>query len=207
MNLSLLAEAVRVYRAEGAVGDFAGLKVAALAPRDEQPRLAEVQVLNDALYEPIDRAGLASLPAATLGGAYARFLDRHGLNEFNFSGKYREHFELYPVFLRYIRAHDLFHVVLGFDTSLPGELGVYSFAAHQGVLPSIRRAYRFAQVAYRFAAPLSWSELRRADERGRRAAGEASQPLIACPFEDWFERPLAEVREDLGLEASTASGP
>ena len=105
---------------------------------------------------------------------------------------------LNPVAVRYPLLHDAFHVLLGFDTGLPGELGVWSFVGAQRYTPTFRHVATIARFSYALAAPSSAAALRQARLRGERM-GRAAPCLIAQPIEAWWAAPLLQVRQRLGL--------
>ena len=100
--------------------------------------------------------------------------------------------------VRYPLFHDAFHVLLGFDTSLPGELGVWSFVAAQRYSRAYDRAGRWGRLVYPLVAPRQRGALRAAAERGRRLAAIAPC-LIAEPLDRYWGEPLTAVRARFGL--------
>ena len=55
--------------------------------------------------------------------------------------------------LRYVVTHDIFHVLLDFDTSYAGEIGVLAFAAAQNYSKSLKISFWFAKILYPIIAP------------------------------------------------------
>ncbi len=100
--------------------------------------------------------------------------------------------------LRYAVTHDIFHVLLGFDTSYAGEIGVLAFAAEQNYSSSLKVSLSLATVLYPVVAPSQIKEifahLRKGQELGKKA-----EFLLEFRFEDYWERPLSEVKGMLGL--------
>jgi ubiquinone biosynthesis protein Coq4 len=198
----LLAQAIRCFRA-GRLGDAAAYKSAALvaeAPPDLDARLMQLET-------PLPRivlAELRNLPAGSFGHAYARFMDEHRLTPLTISAPVAEELgRHHRLAVRYLLLHDAFHVLLGFDTRLPGELGVWSFVAAQGYSPTYRRAAAAARWLYALMAPTEWRALRAARRRGLALAREA-ECLIAQPIERHWRDGLDEVRRQLGLRSADA---
>ena len=84
--------------------------------------------------------------------------------------------------IRYPILHDTFHVLLGFDTSLAGELGVWSFVAAQHYSPAYERAALIGRWVTRLLTPWQWKRLHIHEQRGKRLGAKAAC-IIAQPFE------------------------
>jgi ubiquinone biosynthesis protein Coq4 len=195
-----LVRATRLMR-EGRLGDGAILKADALGARVSpgvEARLADVRS-----YLPrIDLDALARLPPGTFGRAYADHMRDHALAPFEVSD------DLDPGVLgrntfaaRYAVTHDIFHVLLGFDTRLPGEMGVLAFAVAQGYARAQWVALAFALVLYPLLAPREAGRTFRCFREGWRL-GRGARFLLGVRFEERWERPLAELRRELGLPAT-----
>jgi ubiquinone biosynthesis protein COQ4 len=148
----------------------------------------------------VDRERLRALPKNTLGRAYLRFCEQYGITadgliaasrEGNVAGHSEE--ELF-VMSRMRDIHDLIHVVTGYQTDLAGEASVLAFTVAQtknpGIALIVLLAYLRPRGEHGFIRPL----LRQAFGRGRRAAW-----LPAADWEALLERPLDEVRRELGV--------
>lgn len=197
MQLALLLKAVRAFRA-GRIGDGGAYKAAALtAPAypDVRARLARLeQMLPDIRLEE-----LRSLEPGSFGRHCADFMDLNRLTPIVISPEVRaELAAAQPLGLRYALLHDAFHVLLGFDTSLAGELGVWSFVAAQRYSPTFRWAAGLARVLYPLQAPSLRGELRAARLRAE-AQAERVPCLIAQPLETLLDLPLLQVRHSLGI--------
>jgi ubiquinone biosynthesis protein Coq4 len=146
---------------------------------------------------PIDRPALRALPVGTLGRAYADFLDDNGLDPraiptldaANDAAYVRAHL---------FETHDLWHVLTGFGTDVPGELAVQAvyLAQVHGALPPLLltggliRALVFERESYRACVD--------AIARGY-TLGAAARPLFGLRWGEMWERPLDEVRAELGV--------
>ena len=146
----------------------------------------------------LDLKALRALPTGTLGREYALMMDRNGLDPASIptlpddvEGKYvRAH--LYET-------HDLWHVVTGFGTDVPGELGLQAFYQAQlpGKLPAAILASGFVNtLVYSFAQrDVRLREIARGWLLGRR-----SRPIFGVRWDDYLALPLDEVRRRVGLE-------
>ena len=154
-----------------------------------------------ALRPTIDRDALRALPVGSFGRAFIEFCDANAIEPATISDAFSDA-ELLPMaaVARYITTHDMIHVLLGCDTSIPGELEVGGFATGQGYF----RASRFFLGFYAVLAPIlrphqarrCWAALRRGRARARLAPMLLGEPLEACFAED-----LEHLRGRLGLRA------
>lgn len=142
-------------------------------------------------------AELASLPAGTLGRAFADFMLARGLDPASIP---RVDSEDDATFVRQhlYETHDLWHVVTGFDTDVPGELGLQAFYSAQldGALP------RFLMVGgllnTRRHGRDEWADRVDAMARGWHA-GRRADLFFGVRWASMWERPLTEVRRGLGV--------
>ncbi len=195
-KFQMLREAIRTLRKGEFIGDAAALKSAMVQSPENPAYVESTRRLNAYNLKPLSTAVLMSLPAGTFGREYGEFLTRNRLTPFNFSGNYQDLLDRNPVMTRYIRIHDMVHTVLGFDTSLAGELGVYAFIYEQKYNQNLNRAYHLGRFGYRLLKPFGWKALSAAERRGKQLANEA-KPLIVEPLEDYFSQPLEQVQLSL----------
>ncbi len=136
-------------------------------------------------------------PAETLGGAYARFLDRHAISPESLptlpgAG------ELDYILAHFYETHDLWHVLTGFDADPAGELGVQAFLLAQ---------YRAFLPLFVIAAVLVNTALHAYEDKDRRldaiargwTLGRSAASLVGVDWRAHLARPLAEVRRDFGI--------
>lgn len=163
-----------------------------------QPGGAEAMARRARVNE-IDLQALAKLPEGTLGRTYADHMITLGLDPY-----------FYPkrdvkTDADYVRAaleetHDIWHVLTGFATDVPGELGLQAFYAAQlrvGFLPPVLLAagmlnaafFDLADVGARFDAV----------SRGWRM-GVQTKSLFGTPWAELWSRPIAELRAEFGIE-------
>ncbi len=197
-KLATILEMIRIMRSGENLGDAGVLKLTVFGRRDPPgPHDDAVRGFAEQNFRPLDPAALARMPAGSFGRAYADFMGRNGLSPLNFSARSHPFFERYPVSIRYLRVHDLVHVLIGLEPDYPGEVGVYAFVGAQGYNRTLNRAARLARFVGRLLFPLR-RRIREAERIGREAARDA-RILIAEPLEEMLERPLVEVRRALGL--------
>jgi ubiquinone biosynthesis protein COQ4 len=144
-----------------------------------------------------DRVALRALAEDTVGGAYARFLDREGIDPEALPEQPAGD-ELEYIVAHLYATHDLWHVLVGFGTDPAGELGLQAFLLAQtrstlpffaltaGLLNTV--LYDYDQKAARLDAIARGWQLGRT---ARNLAGIDWRPQLA--------RPLADVRRELGL--------
>jgi ubiquinone biosynthesis protein COQ4 len=151
-----------------------------------------------------DRERLLALPVGTLGRTYGEFVHREqltadGLVDASQIGQDAEGIPEERLWFgaRLRDMHDLWHVVTGYNRDLVGEASLLAFTYAQvrnrGVGFIVLIAYLKAGGEFRWARRM----MRDAYRRARKAAW--------FPGQDWealLERPLAEVRRELGVEAA-----
>lgn len=142
-----------------------------------------------------DREQLAALPEGSLGRAYLDFarangIDADGLVAASDEVVSREADPQVANLRRWLRdTHDLWHVATGYGTDVSGELALLAFGARQGSpwdLGIVISGY--------LDWPPSRALIREALRRGRRA-----KSLVGYDWEQALERPLGELRAELGL--------
>ena len=141
----------------------------------------------------VDLDALAKLPADTLGGAYARFMRSRGITP--------EIFEAPPgladpvatyLTLRVRQTHDLWHVLTGYDTDVPGEIELQAFTYGQLGAPSALLLGGLGALRRRRVDPHALTRARAAYRRGL-----ATARLIPFPWEDHWSAPLSALRASL----------
>ncbi len=184
------------------LGDEAALAgFDALALGDPQ---AEAMLKDRYLSPSPDIEKLSGLPDGSLGREFARYLtdndlDANLLRESAFIGAHRARGED-PGYLaeRGFQLHDVFHVLTGFDTTPLGEVRVVSFTVAQtpAPYPAMIIATRPLQmVLYKpELLPVVMDAITEGWALGRRA-----RSLMAVHWEEHWESPLAELREEYGL--------
>jgi ubiquinone biosynthesis protein COQ4 len=162
------------------VADDAGFELAAEAPTIDS--------------RSVDYDKLRALPETTLGGAYVRYLDRNQLDPDLF--KPPPGLSKVPqwVVTRIRQTHDVWHALTGYGPDVEGEVALQAFSYAQLRVPS---ALLIALVGTVVKVPRAAPKVWRAYVRGKKAAF-----LPVVRFEDHWERPLADVQTELGIDAA-----
>ncbi len=188
---------VQLFDALAEFGPVAGLYRRMVSDLDPSQR-AHLESLT---RRPVDLESLAALPEGTLGRAYIDWLSSNGLVYDYFLQAFppsRARLERNWVMLRFAKTHDLHHVVLGLQASVPEETALQVFnllnfrepygAASVVGLPWLLWVYREHGVRstldlMRRVVPWSWR----------------LPNLFAFPFEDHYADDLVDVRRQLGI--------
>ena len=199
MHLRYLIKAIKAGVA-GRAGDTAAYKAAALGTSAYGNLDNTLAALNDPLPD-ISLDELKAQPSGSFGKTLAQFLERNQIQPLQISPTARAELKDAPVLaIRYPILHDAFHVLLEFDTSLAGELGVWSFVAAQQYSPAFEQAALVGRWFTRLLMPWQWGRLRAYEEKGRRL-GRQAICVIEQPLDELWGLPLWEVRERLQLPA------
>jgi len=146
---------------------------------------------------PLDLDALATLPEGTLGRVFSERMRAQGLDPAAIPRRTADGDAEY-VRAHLYETHDLWHVALGFDTDVPGELGLQAVYAAQvgGPLAPLLVTGGLLQalVLARADWPARVDAVVRGWELGRRA-----QPLFGVRWHELYARPLADVRAQLGV--------
>lgn len=200
IQVKQLYRAFQLYQKSGKLGDFALLKADAFGAK-ASPNVAHKLAEVTGYYPEINVEHLLQYPLGTFGREYAEHLTKNQLKPFNVSPEFDAIAQRNVFALRYAVTHDIFHCLLGFDTSYAGEIGVLAFAAAQNYSPSLRVGLTLAKFLY----PL-WTPSQRGAIRGNLAKGQElgkqADFLLGYRFEDHWHEPIAQVRERLGLPAT-----
>lgn len=200
MQLRYLIKAIQCGVA-GKAGDTAAYKAAALGT----PVYGDLDQRLAALANPLPEITLEKLqsqPPGSFGQSLAQFLQHNHIQPLILAKETRTELQNSPLLaIRYPILHDAFHVLLGFDTSLAGELGVWSFVAAQRYSPAYKRAAFVGRWFTRLVMPWQWRRLWVYEEMGRRL-GERAGCVITEPLDDFWAMPLEDVRTRLNLPSN-----
>lgn len=139
----------------------------------------------------VDFAELRALPADTLGGAYARYLDDNGLDPDLFQTPPGLPPILQTIARRIRQTHDVWHVLTGYAPDVHGELALQGFTFAQLGMPS---ALLIATVGTAARSPRSASAVVEGYRRGVEA-----EFLAPVRFERMWSEPLEAVRARLNV--------
>jgi ubiquinone biosynthesis protein COQ4 len=142
----------------------------------------------------VDRDALRALPADTLGREYVRFLDEHALDGDFFQAPPDVPEEVAFLSKRLRQAHDVWHTVTGYTPSVRDELALQAFTYGQLRAPHALLIVIGGLVAFGWRDPKLFAHVWRGYRNGKRAAF-----LGALRWESRWERPLAELRAELGV--------
>jgi ubiquinone biosynthesis protein COQ4 len=149
----------------------------------------------------INFEALAALPEGTLGRTYAEFMRARNLTPDIFtaeSGTFTR--ESYLV-KRLRQTHDLWHVLTGIETDVPGELELQAFTFAQLWIPSAFVLVLMGSVRWFFTSPTLPFRVLRGAWRGARTG-----QLAPLPWEDFWAMPLRELRKSLGTPPRRSPG-
>jgi len=190
-------KAYQDFFTKGEAGD-AGLLEGELYGLGTNPSVM-AQLQNFVGYYPrIDLEQLCQLPEGTLGYKYAQHMLKNGIQPLEISPDLREEANRKPFALRYTVTHDLFHVLLGFDTSYAGEMGVFGFTVGQNYSKAISLISPLALLLASIIKPKQIKAIF-ANFRQGKALGKQTGCLLAYSFEENWARPISEIRAELGL--------
>lgn len=161
--------------------------------------LVRTQAAIDSKHVDFER--LRALPPDTLGGAYARALAAQGLDPDIFQRPPGLPDEIAYVAQRARQSHDLWHVLTGLGTDIPGEIALQAFTHAQLGQNFSKLIVRFGLLFYGAKYPRTFRMVRRAA-----AAGREAKFLLAVRWEDWWDDSLADVRARVGLDRTGFAG-
>jgi ubiquinone biosynthesis protein COQ4 len=162
-----------------------------------QPEIASLAAERYLAVAP-DIPKLLTYPHDSLGYAYASYIDTAGFDPGFYRSMAVEDDTSY-LLLRLRQTHDLWHVVTGFSTNVPGELGLKAFE-----LAQTRRTMAGILIAGGFLkcllqTPDELDELLNNISRGYRM-GLQAQPLLAQKWEENWDKSISEWRAKLGIK-------
>jgi ubiquinone biosynthesis protein COQ4 len=144
-----------------------------------------------------DLDALSRLPSSTLGGAYAIHMRANHLKVDFFPHTKTQSQRDYFV-ERARRTHDVWHVMTGFDTSIPGEIGLQAFALAQTRSPlsalvvagGILHALVFNKALYTETIDRIFAGYQ---------LGKRAEFLLGVKFEDMWNADLENLKKELRL--------
>ncbi|WP_319421026.1 Coq4 family protein [Pleurocapsa sp. FMAR1] len=190
-------KAIKDYYQQGEAGDIAYLKIELLRIGGSPELLAKLEDLED-YYPTVNLEELAQLPEGTLGYEYAQHMKKNGIHPLKISDDLIEAAKANPFALRFTATHDIFHILLGFDTSYAGEIGVLGFTIGQDYSKFLNAYEPIIKHLYPLILRSQARQIRANLAKGK-AIGEQAQCLLAYPFELNWSRPIEDIRAELGL--------
>jgi ubiquinone biosynthesis protein Coq4 len=189
--------AIQDYYQQGEAGDIAYLKIELLRIGGSPELLAQLKGLKD-YYPVVNLEELAQLPEGTLGYEYAQHMNQNNIHPLRISDDLIEAARANPFALRFTATHDIFHVLLGFDTSYAGEVGVLGFTIGQGYSKFLNAYEPIVRHLYPLMFRSQAQKMRTNLAQGK-AIGEQAECLLVYPFELNWSRPIEDIRAELGL--------
>ncbi|SBO41904.1 Coq4 family protein [Cyanobium sp. NIES-981] len=153
----------------------------------------------DERYPPLqpDLARLACLAEGSLGRSYADLIQRLHYDPEFFRPRPIDTEALWLT-QRIATTHDIHHVVCGFGTHPEGETGVLAVTATQIGFPAYVLLTTAAQLSTFRLQPERFPQMSAAAAHGI-AMGRQAACLAAVRWEEGWERPVSEWREQLGI--------
>jgi ubiquinone biosynthesis protein COQ4 len=162
-----------------------------VATPEGQRLLAERPELSS---EHVDYDHLRTLPATTLGGAYARHLDHNKLSA-DYQAAATRHIDdpdMAYLMRRFRQTHDVWHTLLHMGIEGHEEVLIHWFTFGQLRLPVSALIMVFGTMKH-LLLEKRWDALRHSMMEAYRAGRDAA-PLMPVYWEDQWEQPLEDVR-------------
>ncbi|NJN23328.1 MAG: hypothetical protein HC810_01555 [Acaryochloridaceae cyanobacterium RL_2_7] len=196
-SIKRFVKAYQDYFTEGETGDAALLESQLYGLGTNPDLLAQLQSFAG-YYPTINLEQLRQLPKGTLGYEYAQHMQEHGIQPLEISDDLREEAKRHPFALRYTVTHDIFHILLGFDTSYAGEAGVFGFTVGQNYTKALNLTYPLIKLIFLLIKPWQGKAILASARRGKEL-GKQAACLLAYRFEEHWARPIADIRAELGV--------
>ncbi len=197
----LLREIRAALKDPARAGDVAAYKGELTGARARPSVETRLDAIRD--YRPsTDFEQLATLPPGTFGREYARFMQANQLRPIVPTDRVDPALIARNAFtVRYAAIHDMVHVLTGFDTSWPGEVGVWAFVGGQNFSFGFRIAAVVALLFAPLRAPLRMGQAWRNFRVGW-AMGKQARLMLVQRLEERFEHRLADVRAELRVQGA-----
>ena len=141
---------------------------------------------------------LLRLPIESLGYSYAIYIKDSGFDP-NFYRLLKVEDDRSYFLLRMRQTHDIWHIVAGFSTDVFGELGLKAFELAQTHRTMSAVLIAGGLLSTLFKHPEDLDKLLEQIAIGYRLGAKA-KPFFAKKWEENWERPLLEWRQELGIE-------
>ena len=191
------ATALKDYFTKGEAGDAAFGEIKFYGIGADPDIIAQLQDFVG-YYPSIDLEKLSQLPEGTLGYEYAQHMKENNIQPLEISPDLKEEADRDPFALRYTVTHDIFHILLGFDTSYAGEMGVFGFTVGQNYSKMLKIAEPLILLLFFIIKPTKIKEIWQSGRIGK-ALGKQAECLLVYHFEKNWSRPIDDVRTQLGL--------
>jgi ubiquinone biosynthesis protein COQ4 len=178
--------------------------IAAVEFAKTKPGVAEL-FAERYLPDPPNIEALLKLPSGSLGHTYATYIVDHGFDP-NFYRVGAVEDDVTYMFMRMRQTHDIWHVVGGFEADVYAELGLKAFEIAQVHRPLAAILVAGGLLRTLFKTPDQLDRLLDQIAIGYRTGAKA-KPFLAQKWEDDWEKPLAEWRQELNVEPMSVYVP
>ena len=165
-----------------------------------QPLLAERYLADDP-----DLDALLNCPENSLGYRYASYLKASGFDP-HFYRDLKVEDDTSYLFLRRRQTHDIWHIVTGLGTDVASEIGLKAFELAQTRSPLSALLISGAVVRTLFENPEELGYLLDRIAVGYRMGSQA-KPFLAQKWEEHWEKPIEQWREELNVKVLPAYTP
>jgi ubiquinone biosynthesis protein Coq4 len=150
------------------------------------------------IYPPIILEELKKCPKNSLGLELYSFMLKSNITPFKISKEYQHLIAKNAFGVRMLAMHDIYHVLLGFNTTYAGEMGVWAFQRHKKFSTGITISYFAAKILYPIFSPKSFKEILAQNGKGRRLARESILD-ICFVYQDHWNQDISEIRKKLNI--------
>ena len=147
---------------------------------------------------PIDLNTLLALPSDSFGHQWATFMQANHLNP-HFFQNLQEHDDRSYLINRLHDTHDMWHIILDFDTSEAGEAGMNAFTYAQSGSPTTCMLMAAKLVRAIGGSAESRCQMMLIICRGYQL-GMTAQPFLAIAWEENWTTKLSDLRELAGIK-------
>jgi ubiquinone biosynthesis protein COQ4 len=158
---------------------------------------------------------MLKMPKHSLGWTYATIMSTLGYDPQFYPSPKLEMTDAEYISFRVFKTHDIHHILTGFSLNNFGELGVISLTVSQSRFPGFLFIDLLSLMISFFTADKLSSEAEIPEEEVKTLKykfdlisqglhmGESAKSLFPIKWEENFERPLNEIREELNINPST----
>ncbi|ELR96218.1 Coq4 family protein [Gloeocapsa sp. PCC 73106] len=177
---------------------------------------ASAQMLEEKYVGPLyDLEAMLKMPKHSLGWTYANIISVLGYDPQFYRRPETFINDAAYVSFRVYKTHDLHHILTGFSLDDLGELGVISVSASQFAYPTFIFLDLISMIMTFFSSDQLYQDDLPMTEAAKTLGykleviskglqmGQAAKPLFPIKWEEGFERPLDEWREELNIQPVT----
>ncbi|ACK64165.1 conserved hypothetical protein [Rippkaea orientalis PCC 8801] len=174
---------------------------------------ASAKMLEEKYIGPsYDIEAMLKMPKSSLGWTYAKVMSTLGYDPQFYRLRPSIEEDIDYIASRIRKTHDIHHIITGFSLDNLGELGVISVTVAQTRYPTFLLLDLLGLLMTFFTSDKLYSEELSATEKGQTLGfkfellsagikmGQEAKPLFPVKWEEGFERPLDEWREELNIK-------